>query len=133
MAVTDIATSTGVDRTTVYAWARAGNWERPQPEPEGQADTEGTREIDATPPDVDLILAETIADLRRGLALAIRHQETRTLPNLATAIVKVLEAWERRHPATPAALAMLAIEMNTSPEDFQRELMEQWRLNNGND
>ncbi len=137
VAVSAIADSCAVSRRTVADWAKAGNWTRPgnQGDQGDQGDQVTTRAA-ITPDsiDVDVILAETIMDLRAAMTAAQRTNDYRPVSNIAGAIVKCLEVWERRHPASPAALAKLALEMNTTPEEFQYALAEQWRLiNNGND
>ena len=137
-----IADAHGVDRKTVYTWAKAGGWQRPgggnQTDQGDQGDHDGGDQairtaVDPDSIDIDRILAETIMDLRAAITATQKVNDYRPISNLAMAVFRGIEAWERRHPLTPADLARLAIEMNTSPEDFQRELMEQWRLNNGND
>jgi len=81
--------------------------------------------------DVDRILAETIHDLRSAMTASQKNYDYRPLSNLAMAIVKCLDTWAARHPVTPAQLAQLALQMSTTPEDFQDELFKAWRLGNG--
>lgn len=145
MAVTAIAEKQGISRRTVADWAKAGGWTRPADRAAAAADGAGgsggdhgdhgdqSRRV-AGPPDVDLILAETIADLRTAMDASLKNFDYRPIPNLATSIVKTLEAWEKRHPASPAALAQLAIEMGMKPRVFMEAVVEAWRLNsNGED
>jgi len=149
MAVTAIADKQGISRRTVTDWAKQGGWQRPADRAAAEAsaaggtggggdgasgdqgDSAGKRT--AGPPDIDQILAETIADLRSAMTATQKNYDFRPLSNLAMAVLKCLEAWERRHPASPAALAMLAIEMGMKPRVFMEAVAEAWRLNSNGD
>ena len=139
VSVAGIAEAHGVDRKTVYTWAKSGGWTRPQDKAQGgsgsgPAGGDGGDQravIDPDTIDVDLILAATIMDLRAAMVATQKNYDYRPLSNLAMAIFKALDTWAARHPLTPAALAKMAIEMNTSPYEFQDELLKQWNLHHG--
>jgi len=138
VSVAGIAEAHGVDRKTVYTWAKAGGWTRPadraQATPAGGDGGDGGDQravVDGGPIIVDDILAETLHNLRAAMDASLKNFDYRPVPNLATSIVKTLEAWERRHPASPAALAMLAVEMGLKPRQFMEAVVEQWRLKGG--
>jgi len=143
VAVSAIADKQGVSRRTVADWAKQGGWTRPADRAaaaggsgSGPAGGDGGDQlravvVDPDSIDVDRILAETIHDLRAAMGASQKNYDYRPLSNLAMAIFKALDTWERRHPLTPAALAKMAIEMNTSPYEFQDELLKQWNLHHG--
>jgi len=144
LAVTAIADKLSISRRTVSDWAKAGGWTRPADRaaaagggsgsgPAGDGGDGGDQRavVVADDIDVDQILAETIMDLRSAMTASQKNYDYRPLSNLAMAIFKALDTWAARHPLTPAALAKMAIEMNTSPYEFQDELLKQWNLHHG--
>jgi hypothetical protein len=152
VAVATIARSHSVDRGTIYAWAKAGDWQRPEPpEPpeidkfapptvptirpkpgaggSGSGDQPaGVGPAPAGPPDVDAVLMTTIANLSRAIAASMAGRDYRPVAQLAQALVKALETWDKRHPMTAADLADLAVAMKIRPEVFVKALGEAWGL-----
>jgi len=139
LALTAIADQLSISRRTVSDWAKSGGWTRPADRaaaaggsgPAGGDGGDQRAVIDPDTIDVDLILAATIMDLRAAMVATQKNYDYRPLSNLAMAIFKALDTWAARHPVTPAALAKMAIEMNTSPYEFQDELLKQWNLHHG--
>jgi len=139
LALTAIADQLSISRRTVSDWAKSGGWTRPADRaaaaggsgPAGGDGGDQRAVIDPDTIDVDLILAATIMDLRAAMVATQKNYDYRPLSNLAMAIFKALDTWAARHPLTPAALAKMAIEMNTSPYEFQDELLKQWNLHHG--
>ena len=153
VAVSVIARSHKVDRCTVYAWAKAGDWQRPEP-PEDDAIDKFAPPTVATirpkpgaggsgggggdqpaggggpagPPDVDMVLMTTIANLSRAIAASMASRDYRPVAQLAQALVKSLETWDKRHPLTAADLADLAVQMKVRPEAFIEALSQAWGL-----
>ena len=153
VAVSVIARSHKVDRCTVYAWAKAGDWQRPQPPEDDAIDKfapptvptirpkpgaaggggggdqpAGVGPAPAGPPDVDMVLMVTISNLSRAIAASMAGRDYRPVAQLAQALVKSLETWDRRHPLTAADLADLAVQMKIRPEVFVKALGEAWGL-----
>jgi len=144
LALTAIADQLSISRRTVSDWAKQGGWTRPADRAaaaggsgSGPAGGDGGDQlravVDGGPIIVDDILAETLHNLRAAMDATLKNFDYRPVPNLATSIVKTLEAWERRHPASPAALAMLAVEMGMKPRQFMESVVEAWRLNSNGD
>ncbi len=161
VAVSVIARSHKVDRCTVYAWAKAGDWQRPQPPEDDAIDKfappspstirpkpgaggsggggggsgggggdqpAGGGGGPAGPPDVDAVLMTTIANLSRAIAASMASRDYRPVAQLAQALVKSLETWDKRHPLTAADLADLAVQMKVRPEAFIEALSQAWGL-----
>ena len=158
VAVATIARSHSVDRGTIYAWAKAGDWQRPQP-PEDDTINQfqppspstirpkpgaggsgggggdqpaggGGGPAPAGPPDVDLVLMVTISNLSRAVAASMAGRDYRPVAQLAQALIKALETWDKRHPMTAADLADLAVAMRVKPQDFIEALGEAWGVSN---
>ena len=150
VAVATIARSHSVDRGTIYAWAKAGDWQRPEP-PEsdeinqfqppspstirpkpgasgsgGGGDQPAGGGGPAGPPDVDMVLMTTISNLSRAIAASMAGRDYRPVAQLAQALVKALETWDRRHPIDAAGLADLAVQMKVRPEQFIEALSQAW-------
>ena len=154
VAVATIARSHSVDRGTIYAWAKAGDWQRPEPpeSPEidkfapptmptirpkpgaggsggsggGGGDQPAGGGGPAGPPDVDMVLMTTISNLSRAIAASMAGRDYRPVAQLAQALVKALETWDRRHPIDAAGLADLAVQMKVRPEQFIEALSQAW-------
>ena len=149
VAVSVIARSHKVDRCTVYAWAKAGDWQRPQPPEDdtinqfqppspstirpkpGASGSGGGGDQPAGggpagPPDVDMVLMTTISNLSRAIAASMAGRDYRPVAQLAQALVKSLETWDRRHPIDAAGLADLAVQMKVRPEAFIEALSAAW-------
>ncbi len=158
VAVATIARSHSVDRGTIYAWAKAGDWKRPEP-PEsdeinqfqppaptvatirpkpgasgggggGGDQPAGVGPDPAGPPDVDMVLMTTISNLSRAIAASMAGRDYRPVAQLAQALVKALETWDRRHPIDAAGLADLAVQMKVRPEQFIEALSAAWGVSN---
>ena len=154
VAVATIARSHSVDRGTIYAWAKAGDWQRPEP-PEDDAIDKFAPPSPSTirpkpgaagggggggdqpagvgpagPPDVDLVLMVTISNLSRAVAASMAGRDYRPVAQLAQALIKALETWDKRHPMTAADLADLAVAMRVKPQDFIEALGEAWGVSN---
>jgi len=155
VAVATIARSHSVDRGTIYAWAKAGDWQRPEP-PEsdeinqfqppspstirpkpgasgsggGGDQPAGVGPAPAGPPDVDMVLMTTISNLSRAVAASMAGRDYRPVAQLAQALIKALETWDKRHPMTAADLADLAVAMRVKPQDFIEALGEAWGVSN---
>jgi len=161
VAVSVIARSHKVDRCTVYAWAKAGDWQRPEP-PEDDAieafqppspstirpkpgasgggsggsgggsgdQPAGGGPAPAAPPDVDAVLMTTISNLSRAIAASMAGRDYRPVAQLAQALIKALETWDKRHPLTAADLADLAVQMKVRPEAFIEALSAAWGVSN---
>ena len=160
VAVSVIARSHKVDRCTVYAWAKAGDWQRPQPpeddaidkfapptvatirpkpgaagggggdQPAGGGGGPAPAAAPAGPPDVDAVLMVTISNLSRAIAASMAGRDYRPVAQLAQALIKALETWDKRHPMTAADLADLAVAMRVKPQDFIEALGEAWGVSN---
>ncbi len=151
VAVATIARSHNVDRGTIYAWAKASGWERPEPPEDdtinqfqpptvatirpkpgaaggGGDQPAGGGPAPAGPPDVDMVLMVTISNLSRAIAASMAGRDYRPVAQLAQALVKSLETWDKRHPLTAADLADLAVAMKIRPEVFVKALGEAWGL-----
>ncbi len=154
VAVATIARSHSVDRGTIYAWAKAGDWQRPQPPEDdaieafqpptvatirpkpgagaagggggGDQPAGGGPAPAAGPPDVDMVLMTTISNLSRAIAASMAGRDYRPVAQLAQALVKSLETWDRRHPIDAAGLADLAVQMKVRPEAFIEALSAAW-------
>jgi len=150
VAVATIARSHSVDRGTIYAWAKAGDWKRPEPPESDEIDKfapptvatirpkpgaggsgsgdqpAGVGPAPAGPPDVDAVLMTTIANLSRAIAASMAGRDYRPVAQLAQALVKSLETWDKRHPLTAADLADLAVAMKVRPEQFIEALSAAW-------
>ncbi len=158
VAVATIARSHSVDRGTIYAWAKAGDWQRPEP-PEsdeinqfqppspstirprpgaggsgsgggGGDQPAGVGPAPAGPPDVDAVLMTTISNLSRAIAASMAGRDYRPVAQLAQALVKALETWDKRHPIDAAGLADLAVQMKVRPEAFIEALSAAWGVSN---
>jgi hypothetical protein len=70
----------------------------------------------------------TIANLSRAIAASMAGRDYRPVAQLAQALVKALETWDKRHPMTAADLADLAVAMKIRPEVFVKALGEAWGL-----
>jgi hypothetical protein len=68
----------------------------------------------------------TISNLSRAIAASMAGRDFRPVAQLAQALVKSLETWDRRHPLTAADLADLAVQMKIRPQDFIEALGEAW-------
>jgi hypothetical protein len=77
---------------------------------------------------VDLVLMTTISNLSRAIAASMAGRDYRPVAQLAQALVKSLETWDKRHPLTAADLADLAVAMKIRPEVFVKALGEAWGL-----
>ena len=161
VAVATIARSHGVDRGTIYAWAKASAWERPEPPEDDAIDKfappspstirpkpgasgggsggsgggsgdqpAGGGPAPAAPPDVDAVLMTTISNLSRAIAASMAGRDYRPVAQLAQALVKALETWDKRHPLTAADLADLAVAMRVKPQDFIEALSAAWGVSN---
>ena len=153
VAVATIARSHSVDRGTIYAWAKAGDWQRPEPPESPEIDkfapptvptirpkpgaaggsgsgdqTAGVGPAPAGPPDVDMVLMTTISNLSRAVAASMAGRDYRPVAQLAQALIKALETWDKRHPLTAADLADLAVQMKVRPEAFIEALSQAWGL-----
>ncbi len=151
VAVATIARSHSVDRGTIYAWAKAGDWQRPEPPESPEIDKfapptvptirpkpgasgsggggdrpAGVGPAPAGPPDVDAVLMTTISNLSRAIAASMAGRDYRPVAQLAQALVKSLETWDKRHPLTAADLADLAVQMKVRPEQFIEALSQAW-------
>ena len=155
VAVATIARSHSVDRGTIYAWAKAGDWQRPQPPEDdtinqfqppspstirpkpgasgsggGGDQPAGVGPAAAGPPDVDMVLMTTISNLSRAVAASMAGRDYRPVAQLAQALIKALETWDKRHPMTAADLADLAVAMRVKPQDFIEALSAAWGVSN---
>lgn len=156
VAVATIARSHSVDRGTIYAWAKASDWKRPEPPEDdtinqfapptvatirpkpgasgsgggGDQPAGGGPAPAAGPPDVDAVLMVTISNLSRAIAASMAGRDYRPVAQLAQALVKSLETWDKRHPLTAADLADLAVAMKIRPEVFVKALGEAWGVSN---
>ncbi len=154
VAVATIARSHGVDRGTIYAWAKASDWQRPQPPEDDAIDKfaptttstirpkpgaggsgsgdqpAGGGPAPAGPPDVDAVLMTTISNLSRAIAASMAGRDFRPVAQLAQALIKALETWDKRHPLSAADLADLAVAMRVKPQDFIEALGEAWGVSN---
>ncbi len=157
VAVATIARSHSVDRGTIYAWAKAGDWQRPEPPESDEIDKfapptvatirpkpgagaaggggggdqpAGGGPAPAGPPDVDAVLMTTISNLSRAIAASMAGRDYRPVAQLAQALVKSLETWDKRHPLTAADLADLAVAMKVRPEAFIEALSAAWGVSN---
>ncbi len=150
VAVATIARSHSVDRGTIYAWAKAGDWQRPEPPESPEIDKfapptvatirpkpgaggsgsgdqpAGGGPAPAGPPDVDMVLMTTISNLSRAIAASMAGRDYRPVAQLAQALVKSLETWDKRHPLSAADLADLAVAMRIKPQDFIEALSAAW-------
>jgi hypothetical protein len=57
-------------------------------------------------------------------------RDYRPVAQLAQALIKALETWDRRHPMTAADLADLAVQMKVRPEQFIEALSAAWGVSN---
>ena len=157
VAVATIARSHSVDRGTIYAWAKASAWERPEPPEDDAIDKfapprpstirpkpgagaaggggggdqpAGGGPAPAAPPDVDAVLMVTISNLSRAVAASMAGRDYRPIAQLSQALVKALEMWDRRHPIDAAGLADLAVQMKVRPEAFIEALSAAWGVSN---
>ena len=156
VAVATIARSHSVDRGTIYAWAKASAWERPEPPEDDAIDKfapptvptirpkpgaggsgggggdqpAGVGPAPAGPPDVDMVLMTTISNLSRAIAASMAGRDFRPVAQLAQALIKALETWDKRHPLSAADLADLAVAMRVKPQDFIEALGEAWGVSN---
>ncbi len=155
VAVAVIARSHKVDRCTIYKWAKDNDWKRPEPPEDDAIDKfapptvatirpkpgagaaggggggdqpAGGGPAPAGPPDVDMVLMTTISNLSRAIAASMAGKDYRPVAQLAQALVKSLETWDKRHPMTAADLADLAVAMKVRPEVFVKALGEAWGL-----
>jgi hypothetical protein len=161
VAVATIARSHSVDRGTIYAWAKANDWKRPEPPEPPEIDKfappspstirpkpgasgaaggsggggdqtagGGGGPAAAGPPDVDMVLMTTISNLSRAIAASMAGRDYRPVAQLAQALIKALETWDKRHPLTAADLADLAVAMRIKPQDFIEALSAAWGVSN---
>jgi hypothetical protein len=75
---------------------------------------------------VDLVLMTTISNLSRAIAASMAGRDYRPVAQLAQALIKALETWDKRHPLTAADLADLAVAMRVKPQDFIEALSQAW-------
>jgi hypothetical protein len=73
-----------------------------------------------------MVLMTTISNLSRAIAASMAGRDYRPVAQLAQALVKALETWDRRHPIDAAGLADLAVQMKVRPEQFIEALSQAW-------
>jgi hypothetical protein len=79
---------------------------------------------------VDAVLMTTISNLSRAIAASMAGRDYRPVAQLAQALVKALETWDKRHPIDAAGLADLAVQMKVRPEAFIEALSAAWGVSN---
>lgn len=122
VSVTEIGRQCGIDRRTVYRWAKAGDW--PRPEPEAETPTEPVKlqvlpggKLDTRSERVSAMLT-VIANLELAMAATIKNRDYRPLGSMAAAYCKLLDLFHRLQPDSPYDIASRAVELGIDMGDI---------------